>query len=149
VGEWRAYGWRLDNRVLGGRIVKRFAVILLKQNEDLVEATVLGKFGLADYREFEQQALYQIRFHGRANLLIDLRDMVDYTVDVAWEEIKFSREHRHDFGRIAVLSDDQWIIWSAWVSRVFVDAEIRFFDDESMAREWLAGAARSGQEAEA
>lgn len=120
-------------------------MILIKNSDNLVEATVLGKFTLADYQEFEQQALYQIRFHGRAHLLIDLRDMVDYTLDVAWEEIKFSREHRHDFGRIAVLTNDQWIVWSGWLSRLFVDADIRFFDDDAMAREWLAEGEPAGE----
>jgi hypothetical protein len=52
------------------------------------------------------------------NLLFDLRAMIDYTLDVAWEEIKFfSREHNHDFTKIAVVTDDQWITWQAWLSR--------------------------------
>jgi SpoIIAA-like len=121
-------------------------MILIKNSDDLVEATVLGDFTLADYQEFEQQALYQIRFHGQAHLLIDLRDMVDYTLDVAWEEIKFSREHRHDFGRIAVLTNDQWIVWSGWLSGLFVDAEIRFFDNDGTAREWLAEGEPAGED---
>jgi hypothetical protein len=120
-------------------------MILIKESDELVEATVLGEFTLADYREFEQQILYHIRFHGRAHLLIDLRDMVDYTLDVAWEEIKFSREHRRDFGRIAVVTNDQWIVWTGWLSRLFVDAEMRFFDDDGIAREWLAAGETAGE----
>jgi hypothetical protein len=65
--------------------------------------------------------------------------MIDYTLDVAWEEIKFSRSHAHDFGRIAVVTNDQWLAWSAWVQRLFIAADIRVFDDYEAARAWAAG----------
>ena len=68
----------------------------------------------------------------------DLRQMGDFTLDVAWEEIKFSRQHAGDFRRIAVLTEDQWLTWSAWVSQLFVTAEVKVFDDEDEARAWLA-----------
>ena len=81
---------------------------------------------------------YHIQFEGQVDLLFDLRQMVGFTLDVAWEEIKFSRQHAGDFRRIAVLTEDQWLTWSAWVSQLFVSAEVRVFDDEDEARAWLA-----------
>jgi hypothetical protein len=72
------------------------------------------------------------------NLLFDLRQMADFTLDMAWEEIKFSRAHSHDFGKIAVLTDSQWVTWSAWLSQTFVDADLQVFGDEQEARDWLA-----------
>ena len=66
--------------------------------------------------------------------------MISYTIDVAWEEIKFfSHEHNHDFSKIAVVTDDQWITWQAWLSRIFVDADIRVFTNYSEARAWVQG----------
>ncbi|PIV71679.1 MAG: STAS/SEC14 domain-containing protein, partial [Rhodocyclales bacterium CG17_big_fil_post_rev_8_21_14_2_50_68_7] len=41
-------------------------------------------------------------------------------------------------GRIAVLTESQWVGWSAWLAQIFVDAELRVFDDEAQARAWLA-----------
>ncbi len=70
--------------------------------------------------------------------------MAGFTLDVAWEEIKFSRKHAHDFGRIAVLTDDQWMTWSAWLSQLFVEADVVVFNDEPSARV-LAEAAESTQ----
>lgn len=107
-------------------------------SENQVSVAVFGEFTLADYKEFEQLADYQIRFRGAVDLLLDLREMVSFTLDVAWEELRFSRRHAHDFRRIAVLTDDQWVTWSAWLSQFFVDAEVQVFTDESIAREWLA-----------
>lgn len=102
-----------------------------------VAITVFGEFTLADYREFEELVNYKIKFGGQVDLLFDLREMAGFTLDLAWEEIKFSRQHAHDFRRIAVLTEDQWLTWSAWVSQLFVDAEVRVFDDEGEARAWL------------
>lgn len=113
-------------------------MITIDHSPNLVGVNVFGEFTLADYKEFEETVNYKIRFEGPVNLLFDLRQMVGFTVDVALEEIKFSRQHAHDFGRIAVLTDDQWLTWSAWLSQMFVDAEVLVFDDEQEARSWLA-----------
>lgn len=112
-------------------------MITIEQTDNLVNVAVLGEFTLADFRAFEEQSLYKLKSPGELNLLFDLRAMIDYTLDVAWEEIKFfSREHTHDFSRIAVVTDDQWLTWQAWLSRLFVDADIRVFADYDEARAW-------------
>ena len=112
--------------------------ISTENTEKMVALTVFGEFTLADYKEFEDVVNYHIQFEGQVDLLFDLRQMVGFTLDVAWEEIKFSRQHAGDFRRIAVLTEDQWLTWSAWVSQLFVNAEVRVFDDEDEARAWLA-----------
>lgn len=113
-------------------------MITIDHNDNLISVTVLGEFTIADYKEFEELVNYKVRFEGPVNLFFDLREMAGFTLDVAWEEIKFTREHAHDFGRIAVLTKDQWITWSAWLTQIFVDAEVLVFDDEGEARSWLA-----------
>jgi len=109
----------------------------IKNNQ--IAVSVMGQFTLDDYREFEQAVCYGIQFQGKVDLLFDLRDMLSYSLDVAWEELKFSREHKNDFGRIAVLTDDQWMAWRMWLNRSFMWAEIHLFDDLEMAQAWLAG----------
>lgn len=117
-------------------------MIALDQQNGLVSVAVFGEFTLADFKEFEETVAFQAKFQGAVNLLFDLRQMADFTLDVAWEEIKFSRQHPRDFNRIAVLTDSQWVAWSAWLSQIFVDAELRVFDEEQEARDWLAAAAQ-------
>jgi hypothetical protein len=114
-------------------------MISIQPEDKLIVVGVFGELTLADYQRFEREAIAQLGSYGRVNLLIDLRDMLGYTVDVIWEDIKFTREHTHDVGRIALLSSAQWAAWSAWLSQLFVDAEIRVFDDEALARAWLGG----------
>ena len=120
-------------------------MISTESTDKLVSLVVFGEFTLADYKEFEDVVNYRIQFSGPVDLLFDLRQMTGFTLDVAWEEIKFSRKHAGDFRRIAVLTDDQWLTWSAWVSQLFVTAEVKVFDDEDEARAWIA----AGEAAEA
>lgn len=115
-------------------------MISIEQTDKVVNVAVLGDFTLADFKTFEEQSLYKLKSPGEVNLLFDLRAMVDYTVDVAWEEIKFfSKQHNHDFSKIGVVTDDQWITWQAWLSRIFVDADIRVFTDYEEAQGWVQG----------
>jgi hypothetical protein len=115
-------------------------MITIEQTENLVNVAVLGEFTLNDFKTFEEQSLYMLKTPGEINLLFDLRAMISYTVDVAWEEIKFfSREHNHDFSKIAVVTGDQWLTWQAWLSRIFIDADIEAFDDYQEALVWVQG----------
>jgi hypothetical protein len=43
--------------------------------------------------------------------------------------------------KIAVVTDSQWVAWSAWLEKAFMQAELRVFDDIADARAWLAESA--------
>jgi hypothetical protein len=115
-------------------------MIAISSEKNLVSVSVMGEFTLADFKDFEQYVLHGLKFEGGVSVLLDLRDMVRYTLDVAWEEIKFSREHRYDFRKIAVVTADDWLVWLTWLNTLFVDAEIQAFDDPGIALDWLQGA---------
>ena len=112
-------------------------MITLNIKNDRIDIAVLGEFTLGDFKQFEEQILYDIKLQGSANLLVDLRDMIRYTVDVAWEEIKFTREHQYQLGKVAVVTDNQWLTWSTWLQRFFVEADIEVFADYEAAVQWL------------
>ena len=113
-------------------------MIVIDHQANRVNVSVFGEFTLADFMEFEELVLHEIKFSGPVNILVDLRDMADFTLDVAWEEIRFSKQHSGDFQRIAVITNSQWVAWSAWLSQIFVDADVTVFEDEAEARAWLA-----------
>ena len=116
-------------------------MIVTQHQPKRVNVTVYGEFTLADYKEFEAMVNDTISADGTVDLLFDLREMADFTLDVAWEDIVFARAHANDFRRIAVLTHSQWVAWSAWLSQIFVEAQMKVFDDESEARGWLDDAA--------
>ena len=113
-------------------------MIMTEYSAGRISVAVFGEFTLADYKEFEDLANYSIRFQGPVDLLFDLRDMTGATLDVAVEEFRFARQHAHDFRRIAVITDSQWLTWSAWLSQIYVDAEMQVFTDLETAQTWLS-----------
>jgi hypothetical protein len=112
-------------------------MIVIQHQPGRVEVNVFGEFTLSDFKEFEDTVNYKVKFEGAIDLLFDLREMVDFTLDVAWEDIVFARKHPNDFNRIAVLTHSQWVAWSAWLSQIFVSAEMKVFAEDTEARAWL------------
>jgi hypothetical protein len=112
-------------------------MITVNPEPRLITVTTFAEFTLADYQEFEAAALSALEAHRKPNLLFDLREMTGYTLDVAWEEIRFSRKHAQDFSKVAVVTTDQWMIWSAWLSQLFVQSDIQVFEDIASALTWL------------
>ncbi len=112
-------------------------MITIDHRNQLVTIAALGEFTLADFKEFEELVLYKIQFAGPVRLLMDLREMLDFTVDMAWEEVQFSRQHAGDFDRIAVVTNSQWVAWSAWLQQLFVNADLRVFSDIAEAQAWV------------
>lgn len=106
---------------------------------ELVIAAVLGEFTLKDFQELENAVEHALRFQGSTNLLVDLRDMASFTLDVAWEEIRFTRRHSRDFQRIAVVAGSEWQEWSAWLTRLFTEADMQVFEDYEPALGWTQG----------
>jgi hypothetical protein len=99
-------------------------MIAIEEEKDLLNVNVYAEFTLADYKEFEQAVIREL-------------NMSKFTVDVAWEDIKFTRAHAHDFARIAVVTDDQWVSWSSWLGTAFTDADVEFFKDAATASGWI------------
>ena len=112
-------------------------MIVIDKEKDLLKATVYAELALADFRELEAAVNNELRRAPKLELLLDLTNMSGYTLDVAWEDIKFTRAHAHDFKRIAVVTSGEWISWLGWLPAAFTDAEIEHFDDASSALAWL------------
>lgn len=112
-------------------------MIVIQHRNNRVSVNVYGEFTLADFKEFEEMVNYKAKFEGPVDLLMDLREMADFTLDVAWEDIVFARAHPNDFNRIAVVTQSQWVAWSAWLSQIFVSADMKVFEDDVEASAWL------------
>lgn len=114
-------------------------MIVIEEEKELLKVRVYAKFTLADYEEFERAVTHELEIVPKIKLLLDLTDMSGFTVDVAWEDIKFTRAHSHDFERIAVVTKDQWISWASWIGTAFTDAEVQLFEDANVANAWVHG----------
>lgn len=124
--------------ILASRTLRRKIMITIQHEGSLTVVGVFARLEIADFRQLEVEIENQLRLLGKIDLLVDLRGMLGYTLDVAFEDLRFTREHAHDVGRIAILSENDAVVWTALLSELFVRAEMRVFDDEALAREWLA-----------
>lgn len=113
-------------------------MISIAQEKNYYHMVIFNDFTLQDFQEFEQSVIYAAKFEGPVNILLDLRGMMGYTLDMALEELKFSREHKQQMARIAVVTADQWVTWSAWLSRLMTDASIEVFADYEDAVAWVS-----------
>jgi hypothetical protein len=113
-------------------------MIAIEEDKDTLKISIYAELTLADYRQLEQAVTKGLQSAPKVKMLIDVRGMTGFTLDVAWEEIKFSRAHAHDFRRIAVVTPAQWGDWLSWVAAAFTDAEVMLFDDPAAADVWLA-----------
>ncbi|MDB5887208.1 MAG: hypothetical protein JWM03_80 [Rhodocyclales bacterium] len=107
---------------------------------DRLELRAFGRLTLDECREFEQLSDYRIRFAAPLDLLLDLRELESCSLDALIEQVRYGRLHAHDFARIAIVSDSQWVAWAALLSLALMEVEVRVFDDDDMAHEWLGEA---------
>jgi hypothetical protein len=114
-------------------------MIVVEEQKGLLKASVYAEFTVGDYRELETAIGKNLKQDRRLNLLLDLRNMAGFTLDVVWEDIKFTRSHPHDFARIAVVTTDQWLPWLTWLGTAFTDADTQNFDDLAPAEAWVRG----------
>jgi hypothetical protein len=112
-------------------------MIAIEQLANVLKVAVYAQLTLADYQEFEAAANAQLARAHKVKLLLDLSNMSGFTLDVAWEDIKFTSAHAHDFQRIAVVADTQWRGWTGWLATAFTDADIEYFDSADLALAWL------------
>ena len=114
-------------------------MIIVQEEKGLLKADIYAELTLADYRELELAIVNKLKAQRKLNLLLDLRNMAGFTLDVVWEDIKFTRSHPHDFARIAVVTDDQWTPWLSWLGTAFTDADTKIFSDPATAETWAQG----------
>src|SRR3989344_3422490 len=114
-------------------------MIVIEEEKDLLKATVYSELTLSDFQELEAAVSNELKTTPKIKLLLNLTNMAGFTLDVAWEDIRFTRAHAHDFKRVAVVTSSQWVTWLGWLPAAFPDAEIEHFEDMDAADDWLHG----------
>ncbi|MCB6182140.1 STAS/SEC14 domain-containing protein [Leeia sp. TBRC 13508] len=114
-------------------------MLSIKQQDDILLVNVIGQFSLDDYKQFEDHVRYLVKQGANVSLLFDFRDMLGYSIDVAWEEIRFAREQIGHFQRVAIVSEGQWVSWLAWMQSLFMPHDFQMFEVYDDAILWLEG----------
>ncbi|HJL66863.1 MAG: STAS/SEC14 domain-containing protein [Arenicellales bacterium] len=112
-------------------------MIVIEEHQDLLRAHVYAQLTLDDLREFEEAVTGGLENHNQVNVLFDLENMSGFTLDAAIEEIQFNRQHVGDYKRVAVVANDQWLVWFTWLTGVFAGADVQRFPTQASAEAWL------------
>lgn len=105
-----------------------------------LDVAIYNEFTLADFKEFEKAVLDQAAAGKQPDVLLNMSEVVDFTIDMALEELKFVRAHDQDFGRLAVVVTDAWIKLAAHIAGLLADTDSAFFETVEEAQAWLAEA---------
>ncbi len=112
-------------------------MISIREQDYGLNVALYNEFTLEDFREFENAALDAVVRVHRPDLLLDLSMLKDFTIDMAYEQLKFLRKHDGDFGRIAIVVDDVWIRLGTHISSLLTQQHPKYFDDVASAQKWL------------
>ena len=112
-------------------------MISIREQNYGLNVALYNEFTLDDFRELEQAVIAASARVHRPDMLLDLSLLKDFTIDMAWEQLKFVREHDRDFGRIAVIVDDIWIKSAALISELITQTHPTYFTDAAQAQAWL------------
>ncbi|WP_312266044.1 STAS/SEC14 domain-containing protein [Neisseria sp.] len=117
-------------------------MISIREQDYGLNVALYNEFTLEDFRQFEEAALQAVKRVHRPDLLLDLSMLKDFTIDMAFEQLKFMRNHDEDFGRIAIVVDDVWIRFGTHISSLLTQQHPKYFDDAASAQAWLQGLER-------
>ena len=98
---------------------------------------VQGKLTEQDYEATMPQLEEAIRRAGKLRLLITLSDFHGWTPSALMDDLKFDMRHRKDFDRMAIVGEKTWQKLGTKISAPFFGGEVRWFDQEEPARDWL------------
>lgn len=110
------------------------------RERDMIVVRVSGMLSTQDYENAVPELEHALELSkGPLRVLIRLEDFRGWEIGALWRELELDLEHRGDFGRIAVVGENELEHWGTTLSAPFAKAEMRFFpnDREVMAEDWL------------
>jgi hypothetical protein len=112
-------------------------MISIREQDYGLDIALFNEFTLSDFALFEEALMKRVKEKGKPDVLLDLTELKDFTLDMALEELKFVRAHKEDFGRIAIVVTDIWIKLGAHISGLLTATDSKYFDSIELAQVWL------------
>ena len=99
----------------------------------------VGKLTHADYEIITpviDSALEGVQ-HARIKALFDATEMEGWELRAAWDDFRLGLKHGKEFEKIAIYGNKDWQKFGAKIATWFISGEVKFFDNEDGALEWL------------
>ena len=112
-------------------------MISIRKQSYGLNVALFNEFTLDDFKLLEQSVLEVLEELEQPDLLLDLSLMKDFTIDMAWEQIRFTRQHIGEFGLLAIVVNDWWIELGARLSNILSLQHAKYFKTAKEAQAWL------------
>ena len=105
----------------------------------VVTITAAGQLSKEDYDRLLPEMERLLDEYGSLRFYIKLEDLSGMDMAALWEDIKFDVKYGTQFEKIAVLGEKKLEEWATKLSKIFFEAEIKFFyhDDKDKAWRWI------------
>ena len=99
----------------------------------------VGKLTHNDYEEITpmlDSALKSIN-NPKIKAFVDVTELEGWEVRAMWDDFKLGLKHGSEFSKIALLGNKKWEEYISKVGSWFISGEIKYFENEKEAFEWL------------
>jgi hypothetical protein len=69
--------------------------------------------------------------------IVDCTKLDGWELEAAWDDLKIGLKHGNEFEKVAIINSKTWIKVSAKIASWFMQGEIKNFENEIEAIEWL------------
>ncbi|WP_028536050.1 STAS/SEC14 domain-containing protein [Paludibacterium yongneupense] len=114
-------------------------MISIREQHYGLDVALFNEFSLADFKLFEAALLKRAGERARPDVLLDLSELKDFTLDMALEELRFVRAHEEAVGRVAIIVTDVWIKLAAHLAGLLTHRHVKYFPSLAAAQAWLQG----------
>ena len=108
-------------------------------NDFFLSLKATGKLTHADYEKINpmiDSALEGVK-EPKIKAFIDTSELEGWELRAAWDDFKLGLKHGSEFEKIAIFGNKKWQEISAKVGSWFISGEIKYFDSETQALNWL------------
>lgn len=98
------------------------------------------KLQSGDFAELAREVEPLVRQNGSLRVIIDATHLQGWkNMSAVEEHAAFVKSHQKDVDRIAIIAGHEWHRWLVGALKVFLHPEIRVFDTETEALNWIKG----------
>ncbi|MFT2008934.1 STAS/SEC14 domain-containing protein [Pontibacter sp. 13R65] len=104
--------------------------ILEESKGDLFAVQLSAHIDKQDYEIMLPMLEEKLKQHGKIDVLAEIVDIKNVSLEALWEEIRFDFRHASDFRKVAVVGEAKWLDWITLAASPFTTAKIKHFPPE-------------------
>jgi len=108
-------------------------------NELFLSLKAQGKLTHKDYETITpmiDSALAEVK-EPKVKVFFDGTELEGWEPRAAWDDFKIGLKHGNEFEKIAIYGNEKWLELFAKIGSWFMTGEIKYFEDEKEALDWL------------